>query len=94
MSEDENLEDNTNISNKKPTSICGHRHMKEVEEKDYLFSFFYPLLFYFLPQFDYNHNNQEKMNMISRILPLFNLFILILIFVHQPDGKRQPRQEQ
>jgi hypothetical protein len=42
MSEDENLEDNTNISNKKPTSISRPRHMKEVEEKDYLFSFSTP----------------------------------------------------
>jgi hypothetical protein len=92
MSEDGSLEGNTNINNKKPTSICRHRHMKEVEEKDDLFSFFYPLLFYFLPQFDYNHNNQEKMDMISRILHAlqfnYSRSLLILILVHQPDGKK------
>jgi hypothetical protein len=60
--------------------------------------FCYPLLFFSLPQFDYYQNNQEKMNMISRILPapsiIYSRSLLILKFIHQPDGKRQPRWEQ
>jgi hypothetical protein len=72
--------------------MCKCRHMKEVKGKGDLFLLLPPLLSS-LPQFD--HNNQEKTNMISRILPalqfIYSCSIPILKHVHQSDGKRQPR---
>jgi hypothetical protein len=50
--------------------------MKEVEEKDDQFSFVTPC-YSPLPQFEYNYNKQEMMDMISRILPALQ-FILVL----------------
>jgi hypothetical protein len=97
MLEDESLEGNTIINNRNlQACTCIYSRKKLKKWMTYLFS--YPLLFCFLPQFDYYHNNQEKMNMISRNLPapsiIYSRSLLILKFIHQPDGKRQPRQKQ
>jgi hypothetical protein len=48
---------NTNIDNKKSTSEYRHQHMGEVKEKDG--QFLSPLLFFSLPQCDYNHNKKR-----------------------------------
>jgi hypothetical protein len=69
MLEDECLEGNTIINNRN-LQACAHIYSWKKLKKRMSYLFSYPLLFYFLPQFDdYYHNNQEKMNMISRILP-------------------------
>jgi hypothetical protein len=98
MLEDESLEGNTIINNRNLQACTRIYSLKKLKKRvTYLFS--YPLLFCFLSQFDdYYHNNQENMNMVSRILPalqfIYSHSLLILKFDHQPDGKRQPRQKQ
>jgi hypothetical protein len=87
MSEDQNL----NLNNQKSTSIYGHQHMKEVKEtKDG--QFLSSLLFSSLPQCDYNHNKEKKLDVISIILPCSSICFQPpseLIFIPQPDSKSQ-----